>query len=48
MDKYDINVIAEKFKFDKNYFIKMKNELNFLKETAKYYFNLNNDQTHFY
>ena len=48
LDKYDINIIAEKFQFDKNYLIKMKGELNFLKEGfAKYYFNLNNDQTPF-
>ena len=48
LDKYDINTIAEKFQFDKNYLIKMKGELNFLKEGfAKYYFNLNNDQTPF-
>ena len=48
LDKYDINIIAEKFKFDKNYLIKMKGELNFLKEGfSKYYFNINNDQTPF-
>ena len=48
LDKYDINLIAEKFQFDKNYLIKMKGQLNFLKEGfAKYYFNLNNDQTPF-
>lgn len=48
LDKYDINIIAEKFQFDKNYLIKMKGELNFLKEGfAKYYFNLKNDQTPF-
>ena len=48
LNKYDLNVIAEKFQFDKNYLIKMKGELNFLKEGfAKYYFNLNNDQTPF-
>ena len=48
LDKYDINSIAEKFQFDKNYLIKMKGQMNFLKEGfAKYYFNLNNDQTPF-
>ena len=47
-DKYNINAIAEKFNFDKNYLIKMKGELNFLKEGfAKYYFNINNDHTPF-
>ena len=48
LDKYDINIISEKYNFDKNYLIKMKSELNFLKEGfAKYYFNINNDQTPF-
>ena len=48
LDKYDLNKIANKFQFDKNYLIKMKGELNFLKEGfAKYYFNINNDQTPF-
>ena len=48
LDKYDINKIAEKFHFDKNYLIKMKGELNFLKEGfGKYYFNIKNDQTPF-
>ena len=48
LDKYDMNIIAEKFNFDNNYLIKMKGELNFLKEGfAKYYFNISNDQTPF-
>lgn len=48
LDKYDISAIAEKFNFDKNYLIKMKGELNFLKEGfAKYFFNINNDHTPF-
>ena len=48
LDKYDINIIAEKYHFDKNYLIKMKGELNFLKEGfGKYYFNIKNDQTPF-
>ena len=48
LDKYDIDIISEKFNFDKNYVIKMKSELNFLKEGyAKYYFNINNDQSPF-
>ena len=48
LDKYDINKIAQKFQFDSNYLIKMKGELNFLKEGfAKYYFNIKNDQTPF-
>ena len=48
LDKYDIGLIGEKFKFDKNYLIKMKGELSFLKEGfIKYYFNIGNDQTPF-
>ena len=48
LDKYNINAIAQKFNFDKNYLIKMKGELSFLKEGfAKYYFNINNDHTPF-
>ena len=48
LDKYNIDIISKKFDFDKNYIIKMKFELNFLKEGfAKYYFNIENDQTPF-
>ena len=48
LDKFNIDVLSEKFNFDKNYIIKMKGELKFLKEGfAKYYFNINNDQTPF-
>jgi len=48
LDKYDFDIISKKFKFDKNYVIKMKSELNFLKEGfAKYFFNIENDQTPF-
>ena len=48
LDKYNIELISEKFDFDKNYIIKMKSELLFLKEGfAKYYFNIENDQTPF-
>ena len=48
LDKFDIRLIGEKFGFDKNYLIKMKGDLNFLKEGfGKYYFNLGNDQTPF-
>ena len=48
LKKYDINIIAEKFSFDKNYLIKMKNELNFLREGfSKYFFNIANEQTPF-
>ena len=39
--KYDLNAISEKFKFDKNYLIKMKDELCVLKEGyIKYFFNI--------
>ena len=48
LNKYDIDIISEKYNFDKNYIIKMKGELNFLKEGyAKYYFNIKDDQTPF-
>ena len=48
LDKYNLDIISKKFEFDKNYIIKMKFELNFLKEGfAKYYFNIENDQTPF-
>ena len=48
LNKYDINIISDKFSFDKNYLIKMKSELNFLREgSAKYYFNISSDQTPF-
>ena len=46
--KYNIDILANKNKFDKNYLIKMKNELSFLKEgNAKLYFNLNNETSPF-
>ena len=48
LDKYDIDLISEKYDFDKNYIIKMKGELNFVKEGfIKYYFNIEKDQTPF-
>ena len=48
LDKYNFEIIAKKFNFDKNYLIKMKTELNFLKEGfAKYYFNIEKEQTPF-
>ena len=48
LGKYDFDLISKKFKFDKNYLVKMKSELNFLREGfAKYYFNIENDQTPF-
>ena len=48
LDKYDINIISEKYNFDQNYLIKMKDELTFLKEGyAKYFLNIKNDQTPF-
>ena len=48
LDKYDIELISEKFNFDKNYIIKMKSEIFFLKQGFfKYYFNIENEQTPF-
>ena len=46
--KYNVEIICNKNNFDKNYLIKMKGELNFLKEgKAKNFFNLNNDRSPF-
>lgn len=46
--KYDLDIIANQFKFDKHYLIKMKEEMNFLKDGyAKYFFNISEDQTPF-
>ena len=46
--KYDLDIISEKFGFDKNYLIKMKEEMNFLKEGyIKHFFNIKNDITPF-
>ena len=48
LEKYDLDVLSKKFDFDKNYIIKMKSELKFLRDGfAKYYFNIENDQTPF-
>ena len=39
--KYDLDVISQKFGFDKDYLIKMKEEMNFLKKgKMKLYFNI--------
>ena len=46
--KYNIDLLSSKSKFDKNYLIKMKSELSFLKEgNAKYFFNINEDRSPF-
>ena len=46
--KFFIDLIAEKYQFDKNYLIKMKEEMAFLKEgNAKYFFNVSEDHTPF-
>ena len=46
--KYDLDAISEKFKFDKNYLIKMKEEMYVLKEGyAKYFFNIADDSNPF-
>ena len=48
LGKYDLDNIAQKFDFDKNYLIKMKFETKFLKEgIAKKFFYIKNDQTPF-
>ena len=46
--KFDIDIISEKYKFDKNYLIKMKDEMCVLKEGyTKYFFNIGDDNTPF-
>ena len=48
LGKYNFDELSKKFDFDKNYIIKMKSELKFLQDGfAKYYFNIENDQTPF-
>ena len=42
--KYSLDTISQRFGFDKNYLIKMKEEMNFLKEGyIRHFFNINND-----
>ena len=46
--KYNINKLEKKFSFDKNYLIKMKEELNFIKDGyIKFFFDVNNDNSPF-
>ena len=46
--KFDFDSISEKYKFDKNYLIKMKEEMYVLREGyAKYFFNIGDDNTPF-
>ena len=48
LGKYNLDSISKKYKFDKNYIIKMKAELIFFREGfSKYFFNIENDQTPF-
>ena len=47
--KYDFDLICEKFKFDKNYLIKMKEEMNVLNEGyAKYFFDIGEENNPFF
>ena len=49
LGKYDMDLLAHKFNFDKNYVIKMKLETNFLKEGyAKELFDIKDDQSPFF
>ena len=46
--KYNLDIISEKFGFDQNYLIKMKEEMQFLKDGyIKHFFNIINDLTPF-
>ena len=48
LGKYNLDILAYKFKFDKNYIIKMKLETNFLRQGyAKQLFNIKNDKSPF-
>ena len=48
ISKYDIDLLSSKSKFDKNYLIKMKAELSFLREgNAKFFFNISDDRSPF-
>ena len=48
LGKYNIDALSQKYKFDKNYILKMKNETNFLKEgCASIFFNLKDEQSPF-
>jgi hypothetical protein len=49
LGKYNIDILSQKFKFDKNYIIKMKSETNFLREGyAKVFFNFKNEESPFF
>jgi hypothetical protein len=47
-EKYNIDLISENYNFDKNYLIKMREEMKFLKEgNAKFFFNISEDRSPF-
>ena len=47
--KFNINLLSIKYEIDKNFLIKMKKELDFLKEGyIKYFFNFNEEKTPFF
>ena len=49
LGKYNIDIISQKYKFDKNYILKMKQETNFLKEgCASTFFNLKDELSPFF
>lgn len=49
LGKYNIDLLAKKFNFDKNYIIKMKSETMFLREGyAQNYFNFKSDESPFF
>ena len=49
LGKYNIDILSQKFHFDKNYLIKMKIETNFLREGhAKIFFNIKNEESPFF
>ena len=47
-EKYNIDLISENYNFDKNYLIKMREEMKFLKEgNAKFFFKITEDKSPF-
>ena len=47
-EKYNIDLISQNYNFDKNYLIKMKEEMKFLKEgNAKFFFKITEDKSPF-
>jgi hypothetical protein len=47
-EKYNIDIISQNYNFDKNYLIKMKEEMKFLREgNARFFFKISEDRSPF-